>query len=37
MNEENKFKVTVVYDNETLVEGLEADWGLSCLIEGEGG
>jgi 7,8-dihydropterin-6-yl-methyl-4-(beta-D-ribofuranosyl)aminobenzene 5'-phosphate synthase len=36
MNEEKKFKVTVVYDNEVLVEGLEADWGFSCLIEGKG-
>jgi 7,8-dihydropterin-6-yl-methyl-4-(beta-D-ribofuranosyl)aminobenzene 5'-phosphate synthase len=36
MNDENKFKVTVVYDNEALVEGLEADWGFSCFIEGKG-
>jgi 7,8-dihydropterin-6-yl-methyl-4-(beta-D-ribofuranosyl)aminobenzene 5'-phosphate synthase len=36
MNEEKIFKVTVVYDNEALVEGLEADWGFSCLIEGKG-
>jgi 7,8-dihydropterin-6-yl-methyl-4-(beta-D-ribofuranosyl)aminobenzene 5'-phosphate synthase len=36
MNDKNKFKITVVYDNEALVEGLEADWGFSCFIEGNG-
>ena len=29
-------KVTIVYDNEVYLEGLKADWGLSCLIEAEG-
>jgi 7,8-dihydropterin-6-yl-methyl-4-(beta-D-ribofuranosyl)aminobenzene 5'-phosphate synthase len=26
-------KVTIIYDNEAAKEGLEADWGFSCLIE----
>jgi 7,8-dihydropterin-6-yl-methyl-4-(beta-D-ribofuranosyl)aminobenzene 5'-phosphate synthase len=29
-------RVTIVYDNEVLQKGLSADWGFSCLIEGEG-
>ena len=29
-------KCTVVYDNEVSQKGLKADWGFSCLIEGEG-
>ena len=28
-------KVTIVYDNEAKKEGLIADWGFSCLIEGD--
>lgn len=27
-------KLTVLYDNYTLVEGTQADWGFSCLVEG---
>ncbi|MCD6359044.1 MAG: MBL fold metallo-hydrolase [Dehalococcoidia bacterium] len=29
-------KLTIVYDNEVKKEGLIADWGFSCLIEGNG-
>lgn len=29
-------KVTIVYDNEVAKQGLQADWGFSCLIEGDG-
>jgi len=29
-------KITVVYDNIALAAGLQADWGFSCLIEGDG-
>ena len=29
-------KITVIYDNETLKEGLRPDWGFACLIESEG-
>ncbi len=29
-------RITVVYDNEVIQKGLRADWGFSCLIEGEG-
>ncbi len=28
-------KVTIVYDNTAYKEGLEADWGFSCLVEVE--
>jgi len=28
-------KVTIIYDNETWLPGLEADWGFSCLVEEE--
>jgi 7,8-dihydropterin-6-yl-methyl-4-(beta-D-ribofuranosyl)aminobenzene 5'-phosphate synthase len=27
-------KISIVYDN-TALEGLKADWGFSCLVEGE--
>jgi 7,8-dihydropterin-6-yl-methyl-4-(beta-D-ribofuranosyl)aminobenzene 5'-phosphate synthase len=27
-------KLTVLYDNYSLVEGAQADWGFACLIEG---
>ena len=30
-------KITIIYDNEVLKEGLKADWGFSCLVEGESG
>ena len=29
-------KITILYDNETLIEGVKADWGFSCLVEKEG-
>ncbi len=28
-------KLTVVYDNRTVVEGLETGWGFSCIIEAD--
>ncbi len=28
-------KVTIIYDNTVHEEGLEADWGFSCLVEAE--
>jgi len=28
------FRITVIYDNYVAEEGLKADWGFSCLIEG---
>jgi hypothetical protein len=28
-------KITIVYDNEVWEEGLEADWGFSCLVEAD--
>jgi len=27
-------RVTVLYDNTSAVEGVESNWGFSCLIEG---
>jgi 7,8-dihydropterin-6-yl-methyl-4-(beta-D-ribofuranosyl)aminobenzene 5'-phosphate synthase len=29
-------KITIVYDNETWLPGLEAAWGFSCLVEANG-
>jgi 7,8-dihydropterin-6-yl-methyl-4-(beta-D-ribofuranosyl)aminobenzene 5'-phosphate synthase len=29
-------KVTIIYDNETWLPGLEAAWGFSCLVEANG-
>ncbi|HBF43901.1 MAG TPA: MBL fold metallo-hydrolase [Desulfobacteraceae bacterium] len=29
-------KITIIYDNETFKEGLQSDWGFSCLIEAYG-
>ncbi len=29
-------KITIIYDNEILKAGLEADWGFSCLVEAYG-
>jgi len=26
-------KITIIYDNEAYKEGLQADWGFSCLME----
>lgn len=31
--EQNKYKITVIYDNNPLQENLKTDWGFSCLIE----
>lgn len=31
---ENPAKVTIIYDNYAYKEGMEADWGFSCYIEG---
>ena len=28
-------KITIIYDNQVYKEGLEADWGFSCLVEVE--
>jgi 7,8-dihydropterin-6-yl-methyl-4-(beta-D-ribofuranosyl)aminobenzene 5'-phosphate synthase len=28
-------KITIIYDNEVFKDGLEADWGFSCLVEVE--
>ncbi|MEA1928136.1 MAG: MBL fold metallo-hydrolase [Candidatus Auribacterota bacterium] len=28
-------RITLIYDNEVYQEGLEADWGFSCLVEVE--
>lgn len=28
-----QLKVTIVYDNETTSESLQADWGFACLVE----
>ncbi|RKX26665.1 MAG: MBL fold metallo-hydrolase [Candidatus Zixiibacteriota bacterium] len=33
---DDKIKITIIYDNETRIEGLKADWGFSCLIEAYG-
>jgi len=32
----NEMKITDIYDNETLVSGLQSGWGFSCLINKEG-
>ncbi|MBW1613717.1 MAG: MBL fold metallo-hydrolase, partial [Deltaproteobacteria bacterium] len=26
-------KITLIYDNDVYKEGLQADWGFSCLVE----
>jgi 7,8-dihydropterin-6-yl-methyl-4-(beta-D-ribofuranosyl)aminobenzene 5'-phosphate synthase len=28
-----KMRVTIIYDNDVMEQGLEGDWGFSCLIE----
>jgi 7,8-dihydropterin-6-yl-methyl-4-(beta-D-ribofuranosyl)aminobenzene 5'-phosphate synthase len=30
----DEIKVTILYDNIQAVDGLEADWGFACLVEG---
>ena len=32
--QETPLKMTILYDNTVHVQGTEADWGFSCLIEG---
>ncbi len=32
--EARDLRVTVLYDNYTAVEGVQADWGFSCLVQG---
>jgi 7,8-dihydropterin-6-yl-methyl-4-(beta-D-ribofuranosyl)aminobenzene 5'-phosphate synthase len=34
MNKEEKIRLTIVYDNHPIKEGIESDWGFSCFIEG---
>jgi 7,8-dihydropterin-6-yl-methyl-4-(beta-D-ribofuranosyl)aminobenzene 5'-phosphate synthase len=34
MNKNRKIRLTIVYDNQSLKEGIERDWGFSCFIEG---
>jgi 7,8-dihydropterin-6-yl-methyl-4-(beta-D-ribofuranosyl)aminobenzene 5'-phosphate synthase len=29
-------KITILYDNESRIEGLKADWGFACLVECHG-
>ena len=29
----NTLTITIIYDNETLRQGLQADWGFSCLVQ----
>ncbi len=29
-------RITIVYDNEPRADGLEADWGFSCLVQAHG-
>ena len=33
MDDFQKMKVTIVYDNEVSSKGLQADWGFSCVVE----
>ena len=28
-------KITIIYDNSVYIEGLQSDWGFSCLVEVE--
>ena len=30
----DEIQITILYDNYVAQEGLEADWGFACLIEG---
>jgi len=29
-------RITIVYDNETSIAGVDSDWGFSCLVEAHG-
>jgi 7,8-dihydropterin-6-yl-methyl-4-(beta-D-ribofuranosyl)aminobenzene 5'-phosphate synthase len=33
-NQQEEVQVTILYDNYVAQEGVEADWGFACLIEG---
>lgn len=33
--EKGTMRITIIYDNEAIEQGLKADWGFSCLIEGQ--
>jgi 7,8-dihydropterin-6-yl-methyl-4-(beta-D-ribofuranosyl)aminobenzene 5'-phosphate synthase len=32
-NKRDTIRITIIYDNNPLVEGLQTDWGFACLIE----
>ena len=32
-NKRDTIRITIIYDNNPLVEGLQPDWGFSCLVE----
>jgi 7,8-dihydropterin-6-yl-methyl-4-(beta-D-ribofuranosyl)aminobenzene 5'-phosphate synthase len=32
-NKEDTAHITIIYDNNPFVEGLQTDWGFSCLVE----
>jgi len=32
----NRFTISIIYDNEAWSQGLQADWGFSCLIQAYG-
>jgi len=34
--ENNYLKITIIYDNEVWNQGLQADWGFSCLVQAYG-
>jgi 7,8-dihydropterin-6-yl-methyl-4-(beta-D-ribofuranosyl)aminobenzene 5'-phosphate synthase len=32
-NKRDTIRITIIYDNNPLVEGLQTDWGFACLVE----
>lgn len=32
-NKEDTIRITIIYDNNPFAEGLQTDWGFSCLVE----
>ncbi|MEA1979931.1 MAG: MBL fold metallo-hydrolase [candidate division Zixibacteria bacterium] len=32
----DKVKITIIYDNESDIDGIDSDWGFACLIEAYG-
>ena len=32
-NKRDTIRITIIYDNNPFVEGLQTDWGFSCLVE----